>query len=105
MTTPTPAAGPARFRLWQRLLVLLLLTVAAGVGLAGPAAAHNVLIRSDPTDGSPLQKAPPRCAVAVRPAGAGFRTGGDNHRAGRPTVRVWLAADRQHRGDNALGDA
>jgi methionine-rich copper-binding protein CopC len=38
--------------------VLLLLTLAAGVGLAGPAAAHNVLIGSDPTDGSTLQKAP-----------------------------------------------
>jgi methionine-rich copper-binding protein CopC len=58
MTTPPPAAGSAPFRTWQRLLVLLLLTLAAGVGLAGPAAAHNVLISSDPTDGSTLQKAP-----------------------------------------------
>ena len=41
-----------------RLLVLMVLTLAAGVGLAGPAAAHNVLISSDPTDGSTLQTAP-----------------------------------------------
>jgi len=40
------------------LLVLILLTLAAGVGLAGPAAAHNVLTSSDPTDGSTLQAAP-----------------------------------------------
>jgi len=38
--------------------VLILLTLAAGVGLAGPAAAHNVLTSSDPTDGSTLQAAP-----------------------------------------------
>ena len=56
--TPTPAARPPRFRLLRRLLVLLLLTLAAGVGLAGPAAAHNVLTSSDPTDGSTLQTAP-----------------------------------------------
>jgi len=56
--TPTPAARPPQFRLLQRLLVLMLLTLAAGVGLAGPAAAHNVLISSDPTDGSTLQTAP-----------------------------------------------
>jgi methionine-rich copper-binding protein CopC len=42
----------------SRLLVLILLTLAAGVGLAGPAAAHNVLTSSDPTDGSTLQAAP-----------------------------------------------
>jgi methionine-rich copper-binding protein CopC len=50
----------ARFlpRQLSRLLVLILLTLAAGVGLAGPAAAHNVLTSSDPTDGSTLQTAP-----------------------------------------------
>ena len=61
MTTPTPAApltGTTRSRALPRLLVLLVLTLAAGVGLAGPAAAHNVLISSDPTDGSTLQTAP-----------------------------------------------
>ncbi|MEP6561705.1 MAG: copper resistance CopC family protein [Nakamurella sp.] len=60
MTTPTPAArcGHSGSRLLPRLLVLLVLTLAAGVGLAGPAAAHNVLISSDPTDGSTLQTAP-----------------------------------------------
>lgn len=60
MTTPTPAArcGHSGSRLLPRLLVLLVLTLAAGVGLAGPAAAHNVLISSDPSDGSTLQTAP-----------------------------------------------
>jgi len=62
MTTPTarsdrpPAGRMARFL--PRLLVLMLLTLAAGVGLAGPAAAHNVLTSSDPTNGSTLQAAP-----------------------------------------------
>ena len=62
MITPTarsgrpPAGRMARFL--PRLLVLMLLTLAAGVGLAGPAAAHNVLTSSDPTNGSTLQAAP-----------------------------------------------
>ena len=59
MTTPVARVGARpRSRLLPRLIVLLLLTLAAGVGLAGPAAAHNVLISSDPTDGSTLQTAP-----------------------------------------------
>ena len=66
--TTTPVARPgvpssgrmARYlpRQLSRLLVLMLLTLAAGVGLAGPAAAHNVLTSSDPTNGSTLQAAP-----------------------------------------------
>lgn len=66
MTTPPPAQvtaaygspGPVRSRLLPRLLVLLVLTLVAGVGLAAPASAHNVLISSDPTEGSTLQTAP-----------------------------------------------
>ena len=67
MTTPAARSGtrhPGRQlarplpRQLSRLLVLMLLTLAAGVGLAGPAAAHNVLTSSDPTDGSTLQTAP-----------------------------------------------
>jgi len=62
MTTPTARSGrPSAGRMARflpRLLVLMLLTLAAGVGLAGPAAAHNVLTSSDPTNGSTLQAAP-----------------------------------------------
>ena len=63
MTTPaapnSTRSGPAHpHRLLARLVVLVLLTLAAGVGLAGPASAHNVLTSSDPTDGSTLQTAP-----------------------------------------------
>jgi methionine-rich copper-binding protein CopC len=63
MTTPTAPnstrSRPAHpHRLLARLVVLVLLTLAAGVGLAGPASAHNVLTSSDPTDGSTLQTAP-----------------------------------------------
>lgn len=63
MTTPD-AADSNRIRsgqpnrLLSRLIVLVLLMLAAGVGLAGPASAHNVLTSSDPTDGSTLQTAP-----------------------------------------------
>lgn len=39
-----------------RLAVAVALFVAVGVGLAGPASAHNVLISSDPADGSTLAK-------------------------------------------------
>jgi methionine-rich copper-binding protein CopC len=49
-------SGP--LRTLRRLAVVLLLAVTAAVGLAGPAAAHDVLISSDPTDGSTLSTAP-----------------------------------------------
>ena len=63
MTTPatrdsTRIRSRQPHRQLSRLIVLVLLTLAAGVGLAGPASAHNVLISSDPTDGSTLQTAP-----------------------------------------------
>lgn len=41
-----------------RLAVAAVLAAVAGVGLAGPASAHDVLISSDPADGSTLAKAP-----------------------------------------------
>ena len=41
-----------------RLAVAGLLAVSVGIGLAGPASAHDVLISSDPADGSTLSKAP-----------------------------------------------
>ena len=59
MTTPAAANSTrVRSRRLSRLIVLVLLTLVAGVGLAGPASAHNVLTSSDPTDGSTLQTAP-----------------------------------------------
>lgn len=54
-------AAPTRaglFRLLPGLLTVLVSTVVAGVALAGPAAAHNVLIASDPVDGAVLQQSP-----------------------------------------------
>lgn len=58
--TPTPGRDRPRSlpRLLARLLAVLVLTVAAGIGLVGPAAAHNVLIASDPADGAVLQQSP-----------------------------------------------
>ncbi len=38
--------------------MVLLVTLASWFGLAGPAAAHNVLISSDPAEGATLQAAP-----------------------------------------------
>lgn len=48
----------SRSRLLPRLLVMLVTALAAGIGLAGPAAAHNVLISSDPSEGAVVQTAP-----------------------------------------------
>ncbi len=56
MTTPITRRHGSR--MLPRLLVLVLLTMAACVGLAGPAAAHNVLISSDPAEGAVVQTAP-----------------------------------------------
>ena len=62
MTIPVATRAGRPFdgtrRLLTRLAVLVLLMLATGIGLAGPAAAHNVLISSDPADGSTLQTAP-----------------------------------------------
>jgi copper resistance protein C len=41
-----------------RLVVVLMLLLVTGVGMAGPASAHNILTSSDPTEGSTLQAAP-----------------------------------------------
>ena len=41
-----------------RFAVLLAVGLVAGIGLAGPAAAHNVLIASDPAEGAVLQQPP-----------------------------------------------
>src|SRR5689334_3328914 len=55
---PRPGSLQGGPRMLTRLLTMLLLIMTAGVVFAGPAAAHNVLISSDPTDGSTLQVAP-----------------------------------------------
>lgn len=44
--------------LLRRLAVAAVLAVLVGVGLAAPASAHNVLISSDPAEGSTLAKVP-----------------------------------------------
>ena len=60
MTGPvTGADRPGRMRRGAaRFAVLLAVCLGAGLGLAGPAAAHNVLIASDPADGAVLQQSP-----------------------------------------------
>ena len=60
MTGPvTGADRPGRMRRGAaRFAVLLVVCLGAGLGLAGPAAAHNVLIASDPADGAVLQQSP-----------------------------------------------
>lgn len=47
----------------RALLVVMLATIAAGVGLASPAAAHNTLIGSSPADGSTVHQAPTTVAL------------------------------------------
>jgi len=62
MTVRTPVIGVGRRapagRVWARIVVLAAVSLVVGVGLAGPAAAHNVLIASDPADGATLQQPP-----------------------------------------------
>lgn len=41
-----------------RLVVAAVVAVTVGVGLAGPASAHDVLVSSDPADGAALAKVP-----------------------------------------------
>lgn len=60
---PRDSTGPRRSGVLLRLIGVLALTLAAGVGLARPAAAHNVLISSDPADGATLQAAPTTVAL------------------------------------------
>ena len=101
--TTTPVARPgvpssgrmARYlpRQLSRLLVLMLLTLAAGVGLAGPAAAHNVLTSSDPTNGSTLQAAPTTVRLTFdqpvqdfEPVVTVIGPDGNRHESGAPVV-------------------
>jgi methionine-rich copper-binding protein CopC len=75
------------------LLVLILLTLAAGIGLAGPAAAHNVLTSSDPTSGSTLQTAPTTVRLTFdqpvqdfEPVVAVIGPDGNHYESGAPVV-------------------
>jgi len=96
MTTPVVRSGVAtRYvpRQLSRLLVLVLLTLAAGVGLAGPASAHNVLTSSDPTDGSTLQTAPTTVRLTFdqpvqdfEPVVTVIGPDGNRYESGAPTV-------------------
>lgn len=58
----------------SRVLVLLLLTLFAGVGFPGAASAHSELISSTPADGSRLDAAPAQVVLTfsedIRPEGA-----------------------------------
>lgn len=62
----------------RRALALLSAAVLAGLGLllgAGPAAAHDTLLRSDPPEGSSLAATPDRVALTFSgTVGAGFST-------------------------------
>ena len=86
------AAGP-RSRLLVRVAVLMLLILTAGIGLAGPAAAHNVLIGSDPADGATLQSAPTTVKLTFdqpvqnfQPVVTVIGPGGQRYESGSPQI-------------------
>jgi methionine-rich copper-binding protein CopC len=93
MTMHGPRSRSGPLRTLGRLAVVLLLATAAAVGLAGPAAAHNVLISSDPTDGSTLSAAPTTVTLTFDQPVQDFEpivtvTGPDGqpHASGAPTI-------------------
>lgn len=93
MTMHGPRSRSGPLRTLGRLAVVLLLAIAAAVGLAGPAAAHNVLISSDPTDGSTLSAAPTTVTLTFDQPVQDFEpivtvTGPDGqpHASGAPTI-------------------
>lgn len=93
MTMHGPRSRSGPLRTLGRLAVVLLLAIAAAVGLAGPAAAHNVLISSDPTDGSTLSAAPTTVTLTFDQPVQDFEpvvtvTGpdGQSYQSGSPTV-------------------
>lgn len=78
----------------RRALGLLLVMIAAGVGLAPPAAAHNTLIGSTPVDGSTVQTAPTTVTVTFdqpvvnyQPAMTVTGPNGNRFSVGDPVVR------------------
>jgi len=86
--TPRPRRRPA-----PRVGLIALLTALAAVGFAGPAAAHDVLISSDPADGSTVQTAPATVTLTFDQPVQDFEpvitmTGpdGQSYQSGSPTV-------------------
>ncbi len=101
MTGPvTGADRPGRMRRGAaRFAVLLVVCLGAGLGLAGPAAAHNVLIASDPADGAVLQQSPTVISLTFdqpvqdfQPVVTVLGADGQRYESGTPS-------GRQHGGD------
>lgn len=92
MIISTGASGPRRRPALRSGLVAVLIALAA-VGFAGPAAAHDVLLSSDPTDGSIVQVAPATVTLTFDQPVQDFEpvvtvTGPDGqpYQSGSPTV-------------------
>jgi copper resistance protein C len=89
----TTGASTPRRRPVLRIGLVAVLTALAAVGFAGPAAAHDVLISSDPADGSTLQTAPATVTLTFDQPVQNFEpvvtmTGpdGQSYQSGSPTV-------------------
>jgi methionine-rich copper-binding protein CopC len=89
----TTGASTPRRRPALRIGLVAVLTALAAVGFAGPAAAHDVLISSDPADGSTLQTAPATVTLTFDQPVQEFEpvvtmTGpdGQSYQSGSPTV-------------------
>ena len=89
----TTGASTPRRRPALRIGLVAVLTALAAVGFAGPAAAHDVLISSDPADGSTVQTAPATVTLTFDQPVQNFEpvvtmTGGDgqSYQSGSPTV-------------------
>ena len=92
MITSTDTSKPGR-RLAGRVSLVAVLTALAAVVFAGPAAAHDVLLSSDPADGSTVQTAPPSVTLTFDQPVQNFEpvvtvTGpdGQSYQSGSPTV-------------------
>jgi len=90
--TSTDTSRPGR-RLAGRVSLIAVLTALAAVVFAGPAAAHDVLLSSDPADGSTVQTAPPSVTLTFDQPVQNFEpvvtvTGpdGQSYQSGSPTV-------------------
>ena len=89
----TTGASTPRRRPALRIGLVAVLTALAAVGFAGPAAAHDVLISSDPADGSTVQTAPATVTLTFDQPVQNFEpvvtmTGpdGQSYQSGSPTV-------------------
>jgi methionine-rich copper-binding protein CopC len=95
MTGPVTRADPRdRMRRGMaRFAVLLAVGLGVGIGLAGPAVAHNVLIASDPAEGAVLQQAPTVISLTFdqpvqdfQPVVTVLGADGQRYESGTPTV-------------------